>query len=238
MNFIKNVLLVFKSYFGYIGIKYKKDFLFLFLFSSILNLIIFLKYGYYIYAAYEGIGIRLWAFEIYFNCIFLCSNIMAINIIVYENQTEYFEKILKKKLTAREIITGKVLTIYSLVLITTFILLAFEIIELIKINLLFPLLLPTIATIMFFYCTLSILIASLKNKKIIIIAITSIIIYTSYSSIPLIFYEKSPSIMYAIIFGHYSSIEISSVIKYSYLPLHLILSIILIYFVSPFVENK
>ena len=201
-------------------------------------MIIFLKYGYYIYVGYEGIGIRLWAFEIYFNCIFLCSNIMAINIIIYENQTECFEKFFKKKLSAREIITGKVLTIYSLILIMIFILLAFEILELIKINLLFPLLLPTIATIIFFYCTLSILIASLKNKKIIITAFTTIIIYTLYSSIPLIFYEKSPSIMYAIIFGHYSSIEINSIIKCIYLPLHLILSIALIYFISPFVENK
>ncbi|HOT75078.1 MAG TPA: hypothetical protein PK467_04780 [Candidatus Wallbacteria bacterium] len=241
MNFLKNVSLVFKSYLWHIISEYKNFLFFLIALSLIYDLIFFLKFS--VPIDNKNTIIKIWSFEVYFNSIFFYSNMMAIITAMSENPTQYFEKFIKNGLTIREIITGKIMAIYVYIVITTFILFATEFLEFIKINLLINSLslislLLTLLICIFFYCTINTLIASLKNKKLIIIACAFIIAYTLYSLIPLTFYEKSPSIMYAIIFGHYSSIEISSVIKYSYLPVHLILSITLIYFVSPFVENK
>ena len=241
MNFMKNVQLVFKNYLWHIVSVYKFCLLFLIVLSFIYNLIFYFKFC--VPIDNKNMIIKLWSFEIYFNSIFFYSNMMAIITAMSEIPTQYFEKFIKSGLTMREIITGKILAIYVFILITTFILFAIEFLEFIKINLLINSLtlislLLTLLICIFFYCTVNTFIVSLKNKKIIILTCAFIITYTLYSLIPLTPYEKSPSIMFVIIFGHFLSIKINLIVKYIYLPLHLLLSIALIYFISPFVENK
>ncbi|OQA76879.1 MAG: hypothetical protein BWY32_02789 [bacterium ADurb.Bin243] len=237
MSFIKNIYSSFYCHYWTNKHINKKLFFFIFTFSTIINLIFYIKFDDYFYAGNNNLPLIIIGFQRDFTFIFICSIIVTLIFALPENQIEY-NFFLINKLTIREKITGKILAIYLHVLMITLTTLTIGFWDFIRLITLFTFLLPVMSVVLFFYCTIIVLLTSLKNKKPIFLFVAFLFIYTLYSTIPLLYYDDSKSIIYKIIFDKYSEIEIKPIIKAIYLPFHIISSITLIYFVSPFIENK
>jgi len=171
MDFTKNVMLVFKNYLLSIIYEYKTTF-YVFIILACLNLTNYFRFNNFDVKIQDII----FMFENGFITIFFIFNMMTLTIIIFENNKEFPNK----NLTLREIVTGKILAVYIFIITIIITIFIGRFIEFIRANLLYNLL-PLISffinmlIIVFLYCTISVLIASIKNKISIIIYITSLV---------------------------------------------------------------
>lgn len=230
MQNLKTIIMSLKSHFKQIIINYKYNlFLFLIVFI-ILNL-----YNDQYYC--DDMSMIIFRNEFYINFVFMATILIVAVISLTDDINKCFISMLNNNYHVREIFIGKLLAIYLFTIIIGLLLLASKINSFIYASLKFPMILPALLIVIFFHCTVIVLTTSLKNKTYFWFFIIILTIYAVYSSIPLLDRVLSKSLIHYIIFGEFSELEISYWIKEMYLPLHIIMSILLIYSVPYFIKN-
>lgn len=229
------ILLSFKAHLKQIGLYYSYPLVICIILTIILYLFNDYHFDWRIYDAH--LCLIFFKYELYVNILFITSVLGASIISLTDEVNHCFVMLVKKNNYTREILIGKLLSVYLFIITFVFIFTTRSINSFCYASLKFPMILPALLIVIFFHCTVIVLTTSLKNKTYFWFYIIILTIYAVYSSIPLLDDVPSKSLIHYIIFGEFSELEISYWIKEMYLPLHIIMSILLIYSVPYFIKN-